>query len=245
MRTVFDESTGELVRQNPLAFLEGVGRFRGFEMSESGALMAVSLCVVGYCGGVSEASEDAQQELWVSRDGGGTWTRWASMPLGSWLAGATDQDVAVQEWDDSAESVRGWWVRSGSAFDEPSPIPAPLALTVLADWTWIEAQIRPDGSAVYYGRQHGNPLMILAVVDGRGMIEEVYGWPSADYVGSVVALGDGLFAGFSIQGGYQLGTDQLTFLIDLAARTVHPLLGLPDGEPGYAEPWQAIPLAAE
>ncbi len=83
-RTVFSERDGELLVDDPLAPLDDLGYLVSFDVSESGRLMAASLCVVGDCGGVDEASDDAEQEVWVSRDGGSTWVSWgATGPSGS------------------------------------------------------------------------------------------------------------------------------------------------------------------
>ena len=246
---------------NPLAALEDIGYYVSFWMSESGKWMAAARCLAGECWGLYGASDDAEEDLWVSDDEGGTWTRWGALTPSSLIVRVTDEDVAVLEWAEAGNRVR--WVRSGQVFREPAtgesswplawdgdtPVwggpEVPSALIALADWRWVEARTHPDGSSVWYARQSPQPLLLLAVVDGQGVVEEVYGWPNADYVGSLVPMGDGLFAGYRVEGGYVLGIDHLNFLIDLPARTIHPLLGLPDGERGYAEPWRAIPLAAE
>ncbi|MXY88767.1 MAG: hypothetical protein F4Y92_07905 [Dehalococcoidia bacterium] len=125
-----------------------------------------------------------------------------------------------------------------------APPQAPV-LAALVEWTWRELPTRPDGSTVWWATKRGDILLLLAIVDAQGMVEEVYGWPSADYVDWLVPVGDSLFAGFRMEGGYVVGIDHLNFLIDLKGRTVHPLLGLPDGEEGLAEPWYAIPPAGK
>ena len=224
--------------------------------------MATAFCLVGYCGGISEPSDDAEEELWVSGDGGRTWTSWGALLPSSRILRVTDEDVAVLEWAEVNSRVR--WLRSGRLFAEPDDtsgwvsgwdgdtpvwgVPgvqiAPPALTELVGWTWLELQPLPDGAAVWYATEVGEPLLLLAVVDAQGAVEDVYGWPRADYVGPLVPVGDGVFVGFRIEGGYALGIDHLNFLIDLTARSVHPLLGLPD-EGRWAEPWRAIPLTTE
>ena len=252
---------GTLLVENPLEPLEDLGFYYSFGMSDSGRLMAAAFCLVGYCGGISEPSDDAEEELWVSGDGGRTWTSWGALLPSSWILRVTDEDVAVLEWDEVNSRVR--WLRSGRLFAEPDDTSgwvsgwdgdtpvwgepgvqiAPPALAELVGWTWLELQPLPDGSAVWYAKEVG-ALLLLAVVDAQGVVEEVYGWPDADYVGSLVPVGDGVFVGFRIEGGYALGRDHLNFLIDLEARTVHPLLGLPDEGP-WAQPWRAIPLTTE
>ena len=266
LRTVFSEQAGELVVEQPLAPLDD---FVDFEMSESGRLVAASLCVVGYCGGVDGPSDDAEQEIWVSRDGGKTWESWGVVDLFSRILRVTDDDVAVRERADaSSEDSPGQirWVRSGTVFPAPgagapdwlsgwdgdAPIwgewaapPAPPVLYELVDWTWTQAQTLRDGSTVWSAQEYGQPLLLLAVVNGEGVVVDVYGWKSADYVGSIVEMGDGLFVGFSIQGAHDgHATAHLPFLIDLAAQRVHPLLGLPSGGP-WPEPRRAILLATE
>ena len=244
--------------ENPLAPLEDIGSYFSFGMSESGSRMAAARCLAGYCGGISEPSDDAEEELWVSADGGKSWTSWGALSPPVRIVRVTDDDVAVDEWEYTAFRIR--WVRSGQVFREPAtsesgwvwawdgdtPVwgepEVPSALTELADWRWVEAQANPDGSSVWHARQPSQSLLLLAVVDGQGAVEEVFGWPSVDFVGPLVPMGDGLFVGFRIEG--VIGRDHLNFLIDLEARTVHPLLGLPDEGP-WAQPWRAIPLADE
>lgn len=270
VRTVFDGQSGELLVDNPLASLDEFGSYFDFEMHDGGELMAATLCLRGYCGGLNAPSDDARQELWVSSDGGATWTSWGPLEPPSWLLRVTEDDVAVEE----EVRVRGGgrsavrWIKSGKVFPEPAsenprqvgvvawdgdvPIwgewgaaPQPAALEEVVQWTWRELHARPGGSNVWWASEPGGPLLLLAVLDPEGVVEDVYGWPSADYVDWLVPMGDGLFAGFRIEGGYAIGRDHVNFLIDLGARTVHPLLGLPDGEEGFAEPWRAVPWAGK
>lgn len=264
VRTVFDERTGTLVVENPLEALDDIGPYFSFDMSEGARRMAAARCAVGYCGGISEPSDDAEEELWVSDDGGETWTSWGALLPPSWIMRVTNDDVAVLEWEYTGiEQVRVRWIRSGKVFPRPSANesdwlsgwdgdaptwggpelpPIPTGLTGVADWFWQEIQTRRDGSSIWYARQHDQPLLLLAVMDEAGTVHEVYGWPEADHVPALVAMGDGVFAGYRVEGGDLIGTAHLNFLIDLSAQRVHPLLGLPDGEQGFAEPWVAIPL---
>ena len=119
LRTVFSEQAGELLVEHPLAPLDDVGYFVDFEMSESGRLMAASLCVAGYRGGVDGASDDAEQEIWVSRDGGKTWVSWGAVDLVSRMVKATDDDVAVLEQIDATSKEQIRWLRSGAVFPAP------------------------------------------------------------------------------------------------------------------------------
>ena len=247
---------------DPLVELEDVGGYVSFGVSESGKRLAAARCLVGECRGLYGPSDDAEQELWVSGDEGSTWASWGALTPGSRILRVTDDDVAVLEWAARAGSaVR--WVRSGEMFAEPddmngwvvdwdgdTPIwsdtwghAAPPALAELVDWTWRELQTQADGSTVWWATRRADILLLIAVVNPEGMVEEMYGWPTADYVDRLVSMGDGLFAGFRMEGGYVIGRDHLNFLIDLDARTVHPLLGLPDGEEGFAQPWRTVPLS--
>ena len=233
--------------------------------------MAATLCVRGYCGGLNAPSDDARQELWLSRDGGETWTSWGALAPPSWILRVTEDDVAVMEeaemWRGGRGAVR--WIKSGKVFLQPAagdsawavgvlgwdgdvpiwgewePPPWPPALDAVAARTWFEAQTRPDGSAVWYATEVGEALLLLAVVDAQGTVEDVYGWPEADYVGRLVPMGEGVFAGFRMENGWAIGTDHLNILIDLPNQRVHPLLGLPDGDVGFAQPWRVVPLATE
>lgn len=268
VRTTFGGRSGTLLVENPLASLDEIGRYFDFEVDSGGELMAAALCVQGYCGGEDLPSNDARQEIWVSRDGGETWEGWGAVPAPTFVLRVVEDDVAVMEVAPrrAFERVaRVRWLRSGKVFREPAtenplwvvdwdgdvPIwgewrspPQLPALTELVDWTWRELQVQPGGSTVWWASDPSGPLLLVAVVEPRGMVEEVYGWPSADYVDWLVPMGDGLFAGFRIEGGYAIGIDHLNFLIDLEGRAVHPLLGLPEEGP-WAEPWRAVPLAGK
>ena len=271
VRTVFDEESGELLADNPLAPLDDRGWYFDLEVGDGGRVMAASLCVQGHCGGgEGMPSDDARQELWVSSDGGETWTSWGPLEPPSWILRVTEDDVAVEEevrvWGGGRSAVR--WLKSGRVFTEPAsdnprwvvvvawdgevpvwgewePPPWPPALSAVAARTWFEVQTLPDGSAVWYSTEVGEALLLLAVVDAEGVVEDVYGWPSADYVGHLVPMGEGVFAGFRMENGWAIGTDHLNILIDLPNRRVHPLLGLPDGEEGFAQPWRVVPLPGD
>ncbi len=184
----------------------------------------------------------------------------------------TDDDVAVRERTDQSpdSAVQIRWILSGKVFADPNadgftPVagwdgetplwgggPAdlhPPALSGVAEWLWAELHTRSDETTVWYAQQDGRQTLLVAVVDQQWMVREVYGWPQAGHVPYLIEIGDGLFAGYSIQGVYRgdwfVAQDHVPFLIDMESRTVHPLLGLPDGEEGYAEPWRAIPLDVE
>lgn len=260
IRTVFDERSGTLLLDDPLAALENTGSYVSFGVSGSGKRMAAARCLVGECWGLYGASDDAEEELWVSDDDGETWASWGALAPDSWILRVTDEDVAVLEWAGVRSKIR--WIRSGRLFVRPDvsesswplnwegDVPiwgepedlVPPALADVVEWTWRELHSQPDGSTVWWATKHADLLLLLAVLDAEGAVEEVFGWPSADYVDWLVPMGDGLFAGFRMEGGYVNGIDHLNFLIDLEARTVHPLLGVPDGEEGLAEPWYATPL---
>ena len=193
---------------------------------------------------------------------GSTGARWIRF---SRLVKATDDDVAVLEQIDATSTEQVRWLRSGAVFPAPGAgaprlalragtmkprmgrvgAPSRTALSELTDWPWTRAQTLRDGSTVWSAQEYGQPLLLLAVVNGDGAVRDVYGWRSADYVARLVEMGDGLFVGFSIQGAHAgLATDHLPFLIDLTTQSVHPLLGLPSGGP-WPEPRHVIPLATE
>ena len=269
LRTIFSEQDGELVVDYPVAPLEETGYFKGFLMSDSGRLMAASLCVVGSCGGIEAPSDDAEQEIWVSHDGGSTWVSWGGVEPFTRMVNATDDDVAVLERidptsEDRAVQVR--WIRSGLVFPAPgasglrrpsewdgeTPVwgeweipPAPPALSELIDWIWVQAPTLHEGSTVWVAQDYHRPLMLLAVVDREGAVRDVYGWRNAGEVWRLVGMGDGVLVGFSVQGAYGgEALSHLPFLIDLTTVSVHPLLGLPSGGP-WPSPSRAIPVPAE
>ena len=266
MRTIFDESTGALLAEDPLALLGEIGYFQGFWMSDDRSLMVVTRCAVGDCGGLSDASDDAVQELSASRDGGATWESWATVDPAAWVRRITNDDIAVREPVDptSPESGRQIrWVRAGTVFPVPSadlvlrdwdgdrPIwgeptaPfAPAALSVLGDWRWLPAQTYPDGRSVWHGLQLGQGTLLVAILDRWGAAAEVYGWRNADYVPYITEIGPGMFVGFSIRNAHWgLADGHMPFLIDLAAGSVHPLLGLTTDR-GWSDPWRSVPLPA-
>ncbi len=263
VRSVWDEQAAELLVNDLIAPLSEYGYHINSAVDDTGTVIAASMCVQGDCGGVGAPSPDALQELWVSRDGGVGWETWGTVPPLSLVVQVTEDDVALKEWGLVRDRVR--WFRSGQVFAQPdderswvvdwdgdvpiwgewrSPLQPP-ALAALGQLTWRELQTRLDGSTVLWAASSADLLLLLAVVNEQNAVEEVYGWPNADYVDWLVPMGDGLFAGFRMEGGYAIGRDHVNFLIDLPTRTVHPLLGLPDGEEGFAEPWRAIPLTTE
>ncbi len=268
VRSIWVEQAAELVVDDLTAPLREFGYHIHSAVDETGAVVAAAMCVQGDCGGVGPPSPDARQELWVSPDGGGTWETWGTVPPFSTVARVTEGDVAMREstrLSGTRFAVQVHWVRSGKRFHSPdtednlwvvawdgdqpiwgdwNPPPHPPALTEVAARTWIEAQTRPDGSAVWYAIEVDDPLLLLAVVDAQGAVEDVYGWPDADYIGGLVPMGEGVFAGFRMEGGWAMGRDHMNFLIDLEGRAFHPLLGLPDEGP-WAQPWRAIALTGK
>ena len=54
------------------------------------------------------------------------------------------------------------------------------------NWPWRQAQTLRDGSTVW-SAQYGEPLLLLAVVDGEGAVRDVYGWRNADEVWGVTS----------------------------------------------------------
>ena len=265
LRTVWNEPDGELSAEHPLPLVEDSSYYTGFGVNEGGTLIASARCVVGYCGDGHRPG--SVEEIWVSRDGGGTWVNWG--PVGESFMSierVTDDDVALWEWervDDTAGGGSSWirWMRAGTVFPAPgagiarphgwegdAPVwavpPPPEALSDLIDWHWTQIETRLDGSTVWRASRPGERLMLLAVVDADGTARDVYGWRSADLVPRLVGMGEGRFVGYSIRDGYSPGgqaTAHLPFLIDLATASVHPLRGLPSTGP-YAEPWAAVPL---
>ncbi|MYE46321.1 MAG: hypothetical protein F4X25_06130 [Chloroflexi bacterium] len=274
LRTVRSGLDGDLSAEYPLAlsapyppaFADEVGYdYAGFGMNSDGTLIAAARCLVGYCG--DGHSHDAVEEVWVSRDGGESWENWGPVVSPSeGIVRVTGDDVALLESGGDGRIRQVRWVHAGTVFpaagggmdsllgwEGDAPVwgaleiaASPQVLSDLIDWHWTLIQSLSDGSTVWRAHEGGQRLLLLAVLDADGAVREAYGWRTADHVGRLIGMGDGRFAGFSIQGGHEPvgATAHLPFLIDLATESVHPLSGLPSTGP-WAEPWRAIALPAE
>ena len=214
----FDREAGALAVDRPLARLDGAPGYPfGFCASGSGREMSAARCT-GYCGGMESPSEDAALHLWTSGDGGATWefSRTTDVP------GAGDAirwDCGTPHWDP---------VRPPRPREAPRPaLPAP---------NWLRADAGADGPVVWYWYD-GDSAFRLIVQDEDGRGREAHLWMAPPHVlggpRALVALGDDLLVSY---GGY---------LVDLAARSVHPIVGWPAGVYEHVVPYQAILQATE
>ena len=116
-RVVIDEASGSFREDRPLAHFDDVNDHFAvvdYGVSESGREMAAGICHVGHCSvGVRYLTVDAEQRVWVTRDGGATWEDLGPALPGALIVEVTAQDVLILEynlWD-----VRRYW---GGVTDE-------------------------------------------------------------------------------------------------------------------------------
>lgn len=204
-RAVFDEEAGALREERLLTFFdERDADVIGFAVSESGREMAVSVCAAGYCGqGDDWPSEDAEQHLWTSDDGGGAWTNAGEVTPGSNLLRVTADDVVL--WWSAPDSAVVRWFMSGkelAAPDAPAGFPNwqgfPFGGWSEDDrpvWRFGDVHLAAGGDRVP-APDRTREFATRAITDAQG-------------APLIVSSADGIV------------------LIDLATRRYHPLAGLP------------------
>jgi DNA-binding CsgD family transcriptional regulator len=84
--------------------------------------IATTVCDVGYCGGVAQASGDARQSLWTSSDGGVTWKKLRDVPADTFVSGVVDGDVWLSSFKADGDPQRWTWAAS-SGDTVASPVP--------------------------------------------------------------------------------------------------------------------------
>lgn len=226
-RIVFDEVSGAVEEERPLAFFDqlrdGGQEFEiaGFEVSRSGQQMAAMLCYGGPCARSLEgASPDAGLHVWMSRDVGATWEDLGPVLPGAVITRVTDEDVLVRE-----QNSRVRWLVSGEAYPPPAEPRSPT----LGNAPWHRAGDRPDGAVAWVAEAEGDHL--LAVADGDGDVEAVYGADGSLW-GYFAA--DELLVRSVILLGHRFGEIRGAELLDLNSLSIHPIGGLslpPDFDP--------------
>ena len=182
-RIVFDEAVGAIREDSPLTFLDGErdpdsrGLVKDFDVSESGQEMAAMICHVGSClGAYADPSPDAEQHLWMSRDGGRTWSDLGQVLPGANIDRVSREDVLISEWNYGGTReewvTRSRWAISGEAYTAPHASPqarAPDIGMVL----WTQADARSDGAVAWTARSQGDHL--LAIARQGGAVHQVFG----------------------------------------------------------------------
>ncbi len=214
-RAVFDEKAGTLREERLLAFFEERGDDAfGFAVSQSGREMAVMACAVGFCGpGEALPSEDAEQRLWTSDDGGGTWTNAGEVTTGASLLRVTADDIVLLERPTSGQELVRWFA-SGKELAVPAAPAEFVGGGLFAGWSedhlpvWRFDDVHLAAGGDRVPAPDGTRCVITcAITNARG-------------VSLIVANASGAIV-----------------LIDLAARRVHPLSGLPVAS-GYASDYK-------
>ncbi len=218
-RAVFDEEAGALREERLLAFFdERDDDVFAFAMSESGERWAALACVNGFCGqGDGWPSEDAEQRLWTSDDGGGTWTNAGEVTPGSSLLRVTADDVVLLEWPAPDHRMLVRWFMSGKELAVPTA-PAGFAdrQGLFAGWSEDHRPVWRFGDVYLAAGGDRVPAPDLTTVDPARAISDALG------VNLIVSNVSGAIV-----------------LIDLSTRRFHPLSGLPvanGSAPDYERP---------
>ena len=130
-----------LFEQEPFEY--GARYIGGIAISEDGARVAVTVCTLGYCGGVAYASEDAASSLHISPDGRMTYSV-GELPGASAAAGYGAEGLLL--WNQDSDGMFSYeWHDSGQPLSGPSRAPR---FPVLAAGARAEFWITDDRSAV-------------------------------------------------------------------------------------------------
>ena len=123
-RVVFDAAAGEYREDRPAP---AAGHLQDLEVSPGGREMAAMVCHKGSCHGSYDApSVDAEQHLWVSRDGASTWTDLGpTLPAASILA-VTSDAILIEEWNHWGD--RSWYDITDGEWEELLARLGPLGL---------------------------------------------------------------------------------------------------------------------
>ncbi|MDE2933423.1 MAG: hypothetical protein OXS47_06080 [Chloroflexota bacterium] len=242
--------TGELLWDEPLSELPAGGDLGG--VSASGKALAAVSCERGVCMSLDGPSEDAITALWVSNDGGETWERWGEIPTNHrGISLVTEDDVALEvDWPEH----RAWWYRSGEDLDIPEGLLVPRiwawrAGGVRPEAFWPDAEgtalvsasgarlPRPHGFMTAANLSDGSILWRSGVgdrealgrdlflrLDDQGVRLGAYSWGDVRPLRIMDHVEGHLLFGFL--GTYSCVEPVRPVLVDLGARTVHPIPGL-------------------
>ena len=128
-RVVFDATAGAYREDRPAP---ETGHLESFEVSAGGREMAAMVCDAGYCDGLYDLpSVDAEQHLWVSRDGASTWEDLGPVLPAARIIAMTSSAVLIAEWNYWHE--RSWYDVTDEEWEELLARLGPLGLDDLED----------------------------------------------------------------------------------------------------------------
>jgi len=171
------------------------GYVNGFAAEWDRGHFIAAVCVEKYCGGEGEPTTDKPLDLWETHDGGVTWSKVGTLPLGHFLVGfvadrtkvdgAIDGKLLVAEF---AEGTRFYYWPSGDAVEPPDPrITFPVVIEG-AGLLW-RGRETPDGPEIFFGadgneflRVEGSGAKLIGTLKDGGWVAK---WDGSDgeYVG--------------------------------------------------------------
>ncbi len=124
LRRSYIDASGTVRTEDLFASLRAAsgGDVVNWKAESSMATIAATVCTRGYCGGVAEPSDDAEQSLWHSSDGGVSWAKLRDVAAYSWVGGFVDGDVVLTTFDPNTEPKRRVWLASSGA-SLAAPVP--------------------------------------------------------------------------------------------------------------------------
>ena len=123
-RVVFDAAAGEYREDRPAP---AAGHLQDLEVSPGGREMAAMVCHKGSCHGFYDApSVDAEQHLWVSRDGASTWTDLGPTLPAAGIRAVTSDAILIEEWNYWGD--RSWYDITDGEWEELLARLGPLGL---------------------------------------------------------------------------------------------------------------------
>lgn len=104
-----------------------------------GRRIAAGLCIRGYCGGLSEPSEDAIAELFRSDDGGRTWRSLGPLQRGAYVTGFIGDDVVIRKTTRSGDRLESTFLTpDGRRLDPAGFSPDWMVSAAGRDPVWIQ-----------------------------------------------------------------------------------------------------------
>ncbi len=248
----FDEMTGTIREERPLAFFDGLREadneypLENFGVSDDGQEMAVMICHTGSCeGSYHGPSPDAEQRLWMSRDAGRTWEDMGPALPASYIVEVAAGDVLVwesnfwaerwdslsdEEWEEllarlaplAAGNLEGWSHRLRWAISGEAYSPLPEPKSPLLGALYWEHIVAGPDGAIAWIAETQDDHL-LAIADAEGMVEQVYG--AAEPLGGFFATDNLLVRPLEILGRGNTLLSKAE-VIDLATHSIHEVDGL-------------------